>query len=101
MTTLTVTVFEEALMVKGIINFDNVVKACQEGSRAISGLKEVHVDLKELEKSDSSGLALLTAWVRAAKDQNKSIQFRNIPAFMYNIIRVCGLDGVLPILWEN
>ncbi len=87
--------------VTGAVHFNNVMALYEQGVICMRTLPEVKVDLKHLTESDSSGLALLTAWVREARQQKKGIQFINMPNFMYDILRVCGLDGVLPVLWEN
>ena len=91
-------------MVSGAIHFDNVVRLSQAGIALIDNLKEVteiKVDLKALKESDSSGVALLTGFVRVSREKNKAILFTNVPNFMQDILKVCGLEGVLPVLWEN
>ncbi len=92
---------EQKLLLNGTINFYNVVSALQKGLVIMNTLDTIKVDLQGLMNSDSSGLALMTAWVRAAQEQNKAIVFINMPSFMQDITKVCGLEGVLPILWEN
>ncbi len=92
---------KEIIELEGTINFHNVVSVCQQGLDLIHTLKQIKIDLKKLLQSDSSGLALFSAWVRAARQQNKAIHFMNMPSFMQDISKVCGLDGVLPIIWEN
>jgi len=89
------------LQLKGEIDFYNVVSLWQQGLIFINDLESVKVDLKQVLESDSSGLALLTAWVRAAREKNKKIVLINIPNFMRDILRVYGLEDVLPVLWEN
>ena len=92
---------ENILFVKGSLNFYNVASAYQQGLALMNGIQDIKVDLKGLTASDSSGLALLSAWVRTCQEQNKGILFNNMPRFMQDISRVCGLDGVLPVVWEN
>ena len=101
MGTVNLEVKNNVLEVNGTIDFYNVVSLWQQGLVPINTLEKIKVDLKGLLNSDSSGLALFTAWVRAARAQNKEIVFINMPSFMQDISRVCGLDGVLPVLWEN
>ena len=92
---------ENILFVKGSLNFYNVESAYQQGLKLMKALQDIKIDLKGLAASDSSGLALLSAWVRMCRQQNKAILFNNMPSFMQDISRVCGLDGVLPVVWEN
>jgi len=89
------------LEVNGSIHFDNVVNVLVQSQSLLQQLAAIKIDLKGLVHCDSSALALLTAWVRDAKKQHKSIQFLNVPKFMQAILTVCDLESVLPILWEN
>ncbi len=100
----TIEVKNNTVFVSGAIDFDNVVLLWQEGIALIDALKEakeIKVDLKALKESDSSGVALLTGWVRVTQEKNKTILFMNMPSFMQDILQVCGLEDVLPVLWEN
>lgn len=56
----------------------------------------VVVDLKEVERIDSAGLALLVHWLRESRRRGVSIRFQNIPGRMLALARVCGLDRLLP-----
>ncbi len=89
------------ITVDGIVNFNNVVLVWQRGITMIGALENIKVNLKGLLQCDSSGLALFVEWVRTAKEQNKKIVFTDVPNFVQDISRVYGLDGVLPISWEN
>ncbi|OOZ40916.1 hypothetical protein BOW53_05890 [Solemya pervernicosa gill symbiont] len=60
----------------------------------------VTVDLREVEKADSAGLALLIDWMRQAKQHEHEIEYVNIPQQMMAIARVSGLDKVLPLTWD-
>ena len=93
----------QSLEVKGHVHFSNVVELQSQGVSLIGRalIKTVTVDLKNLVNCDSSGLALLVGWVREAKKQNKNIQLINLPPFLKDILKLFGLDSVLPILWEN
>lgn len=100
----TLEVKNNTISILGAIDFENVVSLWQQGISLFDTLteaKEIKVDLKALEQSDSSGLALLTGWVRVAQEKSKTILFTNVPSFMQDILKVCGLEGVLPVLWEN
>ncbi len=57
----------------------------------------VAVDLREVERSDSAGVALLVAWMRSARQAQRDIRFLNMPSQMLNIARVSGLDAILPL----
>lgn len=100
----TLNVKNDTVFVSGSIDFDNVVLLWQQGIAFINSLteaKEIKIDFKGLKQSDSSGLALLTGFVRVSQEKNKAVVFINMPSFMQDVLQVCGLEGVLPVLWEN
>jgi anti-anti-sigma factor len=86
----------DTLVLKGDISFDTVVDLLQKGISLINNLKTIHVDLGGLNQSDSSGLALCTAWIRAARQQKKDLLFLNTPSFMKDLMRIHELDSILP-----
>lgn len=53
------------------------------------------IDLTEIGRVDSAGLALLVEWVNFAKKQQKSINFVKIPAKVDAMIQMRGLRGIL------
>ena len=87
----------QQLCVAGSIDLGNVKEACAAGANLIHGLSSVQVDLSGINYADSSSLAMLVDWIRVAKEQHKDIKFMNMPQFMLDLGRVCGLDAILPI----
>ena len=55
------------------------------------------IDLSQLERSDSSGLALLVEWYREAEQDGRKITFFNLPSQMYEIACISGLNEILPL----
>ena len=53
------------------------------------------IDLTEVSRSDSAGLALLLEWLAQAKHYNTSITFQNLPEQMQAIIKVSGLEDLI------
>lgn len=92
---------KDELCIQGTVHFDNVLLVCQKGISLMHKMEKVKVNLKGLLQSDSSALALFSAWVRESLTQKKEIVFIHVPDFMKDIIKVCGLEGVLPISWES
>jgi phospholipid transport system transporter-binding protein len=62
-----------------------------------AGPATLEVDLSDVQRADSAGLALLVDCARRARQMGQSIRFFNIPAQMLAIARVSGLDEVLPL----
>ena len=85
------------MCVSGKIDLTNVKDTCAIGRQLIDKLSVVQVDLSGIEQADSSSLAMLIDWLRTARSQHKDIKFGNMPQFMLDLGRVCGLDTVLPL----
>lgn len=87
----------QELCISGRVDLTNVIQVCNAGERLIDSLSKVKIDLSGVEYADSSSLAMLIEFIRCAKDQNKDVIFCNMPQFMLDLGRVCGLDSILPI----
>jgi phospholipid transport system transporter-binding protein len=59
--------------------------------------KELHIDLGEVSRSDSAGLALLVEWMRQAREQGIQLHFHHLPAQLLEIARVSDLLPLLPL----
>jgi len=57
---------------------------------------EVLVDLCDVTRMDSAGLALLVDWQGQARRRRTKLRFRNLPAGIAAIAEVYGLGAVLP-----
>lgn len=55
------------------------------------------VDLQEVHRADSAGLALLVGWVRRARAAGIEVEFRHVPEQLLAIARVSGVEEMLPI----
>jgi phospholipid transport system transporter-binding protein len=85
----------ERLIVSGSLTLASVAAALREGNAAIGeGVRTV--DLAEVGELDSSALALLLAWLREAKRQNRSLAFANLPQGLTTIARLYGVAELLP-----
>lgn len=87
-------------MVAGELNFSSVPGLWKQGRELFgngkNGDKQLDIDLSEVSRSDSSGLALLLEWMRFAGKQGISIKFHNLPEQMRDIAEVCGVADKLP-----
>lgn len=57
--------------------------------------EEVLVDLSEVPKADSAGLALLLEWLAIAQNEDKKLVFTGIVDQVSDFARVNGLDNKL------
>ena len=88
---------EGRLDVLGELSFETVPGLWTASQSLFPQQEEIRIDLKDVVRSDSAGLALMVEWMRAAKRDGKPIQFLNMPAQMLAIARVSSLDQVLPL----
>ena len=65
-------------------------------AHALVDAPEVLVDLCEVTRMDSAGLALLVDWQGQARRRRTALRFRNLPAGIAAIAEVYGLGAVLP-----
>lgn len=87
---------EKTLILSGIVTHHNVKKVWQRGLDKIKNMvNPFSIDLGGLTQCDSSGLAICTAWSRAAYQQQKKVEFINVPVFLKGLFRVYGLETVL------
>lgn len=80
--------------VKGDLNFASInkktVKAISFGhSRYNDGLT---IDLGDVGKSDSAGLALMIEWIKLGKEHHTRIAFTHIPEQLWTLAKLSGLD---------
>jgi len=57
----------------------------------------INIDLQDVERADSAGVALLIEWQRTARQQQQKICFQNIPSQMLAIARLSGVDELLAL----
>ena len=86
----------DRMVVSGALTLASVAAVLREGSTAIGqGVRTV--DLGEVGELDSSALALLLAWLREAKLQNRDLVFANLPQGLTTIARLYGVADLLPV----
>jgi len=83
--------------VSGELTFSTVNGLLTVAPEHFAQLNELEIDLANVTRSDSAGLALLVDWLRYAKNANKSLVFHNIPTQMLAIANASGLDKLLPV----
>ncbi|MBZ0070388.1 MAG: STAS domain-containing protein [Gammaproteobacteria bacterium] len=85
------------LLLAGELSFATVPRLWETSRNLLREDGDLHIDLKDVQRSDSAGLALLVEWMRVARQLGKPIEFLNIPAQMLAIARVSSLDQILPL----
>ena len=84
-------------MLKGVLSFQTVPMIWRTGMDIFRHAPALVLDLQDVSRSDSAGLALLIEWMRFARSLNKPISYINMPPQMLAIARACSLDSILPL----
>jgi phospholipid transport system transporter-binding protein len=79
----------------GVLDMTSV-PSLSDAAHALVDSPEVLVDLSDVTRMDSAGLALLVDWQGQARGRRTELRFRNLPAGIAAIAEVYGLDAVLP-----
>lgn len=58
---------------------------------------QITIDLAEVSRADSSGLALMIDWMRTARQQQQQLSFRRLPEQLREMARVSGIEDILPL----
>jgi len=88
----------DVIFINGAVTFANVVQLWHESSALVAVAEVVKIDLGKVSYSDSSILALISSWMRLTRQQNKQIFLYNVSSQLKDIIRVSGLDTILPLV---
>ena len=80
----------------GELNMTTVPQLMQDMSGVLKADVDTKtIDLAEVSRSDSAGLALLLEWIAQSNHNNTSITFKNLPEQMQAIIKVSGLETLI------
>jgi phospholipid transport system transporter-binding protein len=98
MTSSSLSINDEGVVnVSGMLTFSTVAELSAAAPEKFGQQSELVINLADVSRSDSAGLALLIDWMRFAKNNNKSIVFQNIPDQMLAIANASGLDELIPV----
>lgn len=86
---------KDRFALSGPLTFDSVPSLLDVGFRLFKERTSVTLDLGEVTRADSAGLALMVEWIREANQRNATIHFENIPSQMLAIARTSRLEHVL------
>ena len=88
---------DNSLRLSGELSFKTVPALVASNEDFLSNSNSIDIDLSDVSRTDSAGVALLIEWQRQAQKQNKSICFTNIPSQMLAIVRLSGVDDLLSL----
>lgn len=85
--------------VSGELGFNTVNAVLAESKGILFSSKgvQLELDLAEVSRADSAGLALLIEWMRMAQANSCEIKFHHLPAQLLEIARAGELEALLPV----
>ena len=87
----------QTFMVSGRIVFETVLALRGQGDVLIKSEANPCFDFREVTRTDSSAVALLLAWLRKAKQDDKVIRFINLPQSMLDMAQAYDVKSFLSI----
>ena len=84
------------LIVTAPLVMDNARKLLAAGCAAMQGGEQV-IDLGRVAEADSSALAVMLGWLRAAESLRSTVKFANIPAGVRSLAELYGITELLPL----
>lgn len=82
--------------VSGALTFQTVPDYLVQASAWTGGPNgDLTVNLAEVTRADSAGLALLLEWLRMARESGRGLHFTGVPEQVRKMIEVSGLTDVL------
>jgi phospholipid transport system transporter-binding protein len=80
----------------GTMDFAGVPALYRRGLELFASCDRVALDLSEISRSDSAGLALLLEWQRHARQAGQTLTIDSIPESLRNLARISELETFLP-----
>lgn len=82
------------LRMEGALTQAHAVRLLNSGIAAIDGGVD-EFDFSDVAEIDSSALALIFAWMRAARARDKSLRFSHLPGNLSSLAEVYGVGDLL------
>lgn len=86
----------DRLAVSGNMTLETAASLLAAGTDGLAQGEPVF-DLSGVAAMDSSGLAVLFGWQRAAESKGKSLRIENPPRNLISLAEVYGVSGLLPL----
>ena len=88
----------DRLEICGAMTLAGATALLAQGSAALKpGAATTFFDLKAVETVDSSALAVIFGWQRAAKQQGKQLTLLNVPQDLQSLAALYGVSELLPL----
>ena len=87
--------------VTGDMTFETTRNLLMESKALFREIKDMHLNLAEVEHVDSAGLALLLEWIAQARAKGGKISLKGMPESLHAMARLCQVDSALDSLIEK
>jgi phospholipid transport system transporter-binding protein len=85
-----------SVQVSGEMTFNSTPALFREFESHLRGAgAELNIDLAQVERADSSGLALLLEWQAMANRQQRTLHIINAPRNLLSLAKLCEADALL------
>ncbi|MES9861582.1 MAG: STAS domain-containing protein [Candidatus Thiodiazotropha sp. LLP2] len=81
--------------VHGTMTFEHAKSLLQQSEKLFAALPEIEIDLSQVEKADSAGLALMLEWMAWAAERKAQISFSGVPEAVLSVAHLCQIDSLL------
>jgi phospholipid transport system transporter-binding protein len=79
----------------GDLLFDNAARLLDEGMAAFGADSSAEIDLSQVGRVDSAGLALLVEWAVAARSSGRTVSYHNVPPVLSTLAGISDLTQFL------
>ncbi len=79
--------------VTGEFTFSNISQDTVKSLPLGASIKHLVIDLSDITKADSAGLALMIEWIKHSKKSRIKICFQNIPDQLLALAKLSGFDN--------
>ncbi len=83
------------LDVESVTNL-NAVPVLRAGAQAIAR-GDARIDFSAVTRCDTAAVACILAWLRAARTAGKPLQLVALPRDLTSLVRLYGVEGLLPV----
>ncbi len=96
MADISVSFDQDTISLKGELTRHTVMQVPRKTVNSLLLQTSALVDLQQVSKVDTAGLAWLFYLLEQAQEANCQLRFANLPTKLDNLINLSGVEGVLP-----
>ena len=82
-------------LVSGIMDFETIPDLWKQSQSMFLTDGAITVDFRQVEHSNSAGLALIIEWIRFAQFKKRRFNLVNLPSQLQEIAKISGIEDIL------